>query len=228
MRRILLVSLLFLIVLGAALFATAGYLLHDEQFLKARLHALVLNATGRELAIDGPLRLELGAESTIEAQGIRLQNAAWAGRDDMLELGHLRVTLDLRSLFTGTPVIPSLLLEDCSLLFARREDGSGNWQPRPAPTAADRPAGETDGGPAVLLREVSVHNCRLDFEGPQRAQPLAVSVAEIELALQEGDRWQASGNGRVRACRSAAAWRRSAPSCAADPWSTTSKPYLEA
>jgi len=77
MRRILLASLLFLLVLGAALFATASYLLHDEQFLKARLHALVLKTTGRELAIDGLLRLEFGAESTVEARGIRLQNAAW-------------------------------------------------------------------------------------------------------------------------------------------------------
>ncbi|RPH95366.1 MAG: hypothetical protein EHM68_12750, partial [Lysobacterales bacterium] len=159
-----------------------------------RLHALVLNATGRELAIDGPLRLDLGSASTIEARGIRLQNAAWA-EGDMLAVGHLRLTVDLRSLFAGTTVIPSLLLEDCELLFVENADGASNWQLRPA--SADWPDDTAKRGPSVLLRESQVRNCRLRFESPQRQQPLVVSVGAFLLQLQAGERWLATGAGHV-------------------------------
>ncbi|MCU0989123.1 MAG: AsmA family protein [Xanthomonadales bacterium] len=195
MRRFLLLSLLSLIVLGAALLATGWYLLQDEDFLKARLHALVLQQTGRELAIDGPLRLDLGSESTIEARGIRLQNAAWADGDDMLAVGRLQFAVDLRSLFSDTPVIPSLQLEDCELLFARSADGASNWQLRAdsAEAASDR----AEPGLPVLLRDGQVRRCRFRFESPQREQPLEVSVDDFAVQLTEDGRVRASGAGRV-------------------------------
>jgi uncharacterized protein involved in outer membrane biogenesis len=195
MRRALLISFLSLLVLGAALFVAGWYLLQDEDFLRARLHALVLKQTGRELAVDGPLRLDLGAESTVEARGIRLQNAAWADSGDMLSVGHLRLSVDLRSLFAGTPVIPSLLLEDCELLFAKAEDGASNWQLRP--DSAEAAKDEAEPGLPAILRDGQVRNCRLRFASPQREKPLEVTVDTFAVQLTDGESLRASGAGRV-------------------------------
>ena len=194
MRRFLLICLSFLLALGVVL-AAGWYLLHDEGFLKARLHALALKRTGRELVIDGPLRLDLGPESTLEAHGIRLQNATWADDDDMLSVGRLKLTVNLRSLFSGTFEIPALLIEDCQLLFAESADGVGNWQLGPEPgTERDVTA---DSGPSVILRDGQVNDCRLRFEAPERAKPLEVGVDSFTVQLDDGGRLQASGSGRV-------------------------------
>jgi uncharacterized protein involved in outer membrane biogenesis len=195
MRRVLLIVCLSLFVVAAAVFAGAAYLLHNETFLKARLRALVLDRTGRALAIDGPLQVDLGAESTLEARGVRLQNADWAGGGDMLAVGRLQVSLDLRSLFAGLTVIPSLLLEDCSLLFVKAADGARNWQL--GADGADAPKDGAATGPPVLVREGQVRNCRLRFESPQREQALDVAVSSFSLQLEEDGRWLAAGAGRV-------------------------------
>ncbi|MGK2925720.1 MAG: AsmA family protein [Lysobacterales bacterium] len=195
MRRTLWILFLALLGVGSILFAAGWYLLQDEEFLKTRLHAVVLKQTGRELAIDGPLRLDLAPETTIEAHGIRLQNAAWADGDDMLSVGHLRLSVDLRSLFAGTPVISSLLLEDCELLFARAEDGASNWQLRPDSVAAVED--EAEPGPAAILHDGQVNGCRLRFTAPDREQPLTVGLDTFRVQLHDGERLQASGSGRV-------------------------------
>ena len=52
MGRILLRLVLALVVLTAVTAGIAWYLLHDEDFLKARLSAFVLDRTGRELTVD--------------------------------------------------------------------------------------------------------------------------------------------------------------------------------
>jgi AsmA family protein len=194
MRRFLLICLFCLFVLGAAL-AAAWFLLQDEEFLEARLRALVLSKTGRDLAIDGALHLDLGPESIIEVHGIRLQNAAWADGDDMLTVGHLKLALELRSLFSGTPVISVLLIEDCQLLFATSADGASNWQLRP--DSADTAKDEVEPGLSALLRDGQVRNCRLRFESPQREEPLELAVDTLAVELLDGERLRVNGAGRV-------------------------------
>ena len=142
-----------------AVVATGWYLAHNEAFLKARLSEFVLAKTGRELHVDGALLLDLGRETTIDAQGIRFQNAAWRDSPDMVSLGRLRVTVDVLSLFGDTPVIPSLLLEDCQIELVRNEVGVANWDVLPeaeAPTAPER----TSGLPLLLL-DTQIRNCQL-------------------------------------------------------------------
>jgi uncharacterized protein involved in outer membrane biogenesis len=113
----------------------------------------------------------------------------------MLSVGHLQLTVNLRSLFSGTSVIPALLIEDCELLFAKSADGVGNWQLWPDSGAArDDSPGR---GPPVILHDGQVNDCRLRFEAPERAKPLEVGIDSFTVQLDDGERLQASGAGRV-------------------------------
>jgi len=193
MRRFLLNKLMLLAVLVAVIIGAAWYLLQNEDFLKSQLSAYVLKKTGRELVVDGRLQLDLGRETIIEAQGIRFQNATWADSPEMLSLGRLRVALDVLSLLGDTPVIPSLLLEDCEIQLIENEVGAANWDVLPEAEAGPEPAS----GLPLLLLDTQIRNCRLSHDAPDRKQPLQLEVFELALRLIDGDRWQGSGAGRI-------------------------------
>jgi uncharacterized protein involved in outer membrane biogenesis len=197
MRRILLLPLFVLALVTAIGAGIAWYLLHDEDFLKARLSAFVLDRTGRELTVDGTLSLDLGRQTTIEARGVRFENAAWASPADMVSLGHVRVTIDVPSLFGEVPVIRSLLLEDCAVHLAENAEGAANWDV--LAEASDEPPAEQEPatGLPVLLLDTHLRECRLSHDAPQREQPLTVAADELALQLVDGNRWQGSGRGRI-------------------------------
>ena len=175
MRRFLQNKLLLLAVLFAVVFGAAWYLLQNEAFLKSQFSAYVLKKTGRELTVDGSLHVGLGRETTLEAQGIRFQNATWADSPEMLSLGRLRVALDVLSLLGDTPVIPSLLLEDCEIQLIENEAGAANWDVLPEAEAGPEPAS----GLPLLLLDTQIRNCRLSHDAPDRKQPLQLGSTVV-------------------------------------------------
>jgi len=193
MRRFLLLLLPALVVVLAILAAVAYYLLHDETFVKHRLEAYSTRLTGRPLLIDGPLELELGRITTIDAQGVHYPNAPWAKGKDMIRVGHLRVAIDIPSLFDDVPLLPSALLEDCAVSLESNAKGEANWRVFP-PRTRDKPKRE---GPLVVLLDGQVNNCSYTQDSPSRKAPLQVTVQEFALKLQEQQRWQGSGSGKL-------------------------------
>ena len=186
MRRFFLIVLLALCGLIVVLLGTAAWLLNDEAFLKKQAVQYTRQFTGRELVISGPLSLELGRETTLEARGITLANPPWAEAPHMVEVGHVRVTLEVSSLFGDLVYLPDLLLEDCSLALLENDSGERNWD---FPGARDKPEKEKDAGLLpVALREVTIDRCRLVYDEPGRAQELEVRVASATLQRALHDR----------------------------------------
>jgi uncharacterized protein involved in outer membrane biogenesis len=195
MRRLLLISLTLLIVLVAVGAGIGWYLINDEAFLKSRLNAYVLKETGRQLSVDGPLRLIPGRETTVEAEGIRFANAVWADEPDMVRIGRLRVVIDMLSLFKDTIVIPVLSVEDCAVSLVEREKGPTNWDVLPE-SAETAESSSSEQVPVVLL-DAQIRNCRLSHSAPDREQPLQVEIEELSQQLDAGQRWQIDGAGRI-------------------------------
>lgn len=195
MRRFLLIALSLLIVLFAVGAGAAWYLLNDEAFLKSRLSTFVLGQTGRELHIDGILRVDPGLATSVEAEGIRFANADWADEPDMARIGRLRVVIDIPSLFGKTPVIRLLDVADCSLTLVEREDGVANWDV--LPESADSPKPPKSEGMPVVLLDAEIRNCSLSHTAPGREQALLVAVEDWSQQLREDQRWQIQGAGSV-------------------------------
>jgi uncharacterized protein involved in outer membrane biogenesis len=196
MWRRLLILLLALVVAAAATVAIGWHLLQNEDFLKPRLAAFVLRETGRELAMDGPLRVHLGRETRIEASDLRLANAAWAEEPDMARIGRLVLALDTPSLFGETPVISLVSVEDCSLSLVEREDGTSNWEGLVAIAEEEPEAAESESVPLVVL-DAQIRNCQLSHIASTRAQPLRLEIKELLQSLGEDHRWQISGSANV-------------------------------
>jgi uncharacterized protein involved in outer membrane biogenesis len=195
MRRFLLIVLLVLIAVVALTAGTAAWLLHDESFLKGRLAALAQVHTGRALHIEGPLSVDLGRVTIVEARGLRLANAEWAQAPDLASAGHLRVGIDLPSLFSGPPLLTELVLEDCAFDLERDAAGQGSWVLRPEAEAAEAPPAERSGPLPVMIGQLDIARCRLGLRAPDGALTLDLRLERAALGQAPGDRIDADVRG---------------------------------
>jgi uncharacterized protein involved in outer membrane biogenesis len=199
MRRFFLLTFALLLAVVAIAAALTLYLANDEDFLKGQARKYVFELTGRQLSIDGPLELTLGRETTLEASGIRLSNAAWAGTPDMATAGLLKVGIDVPSLFSRLPVITELVITDCSLEIVRNGAGDLNWDVLAEKAEAPVKKPKDDSAPLVpvLLKSISIRDCGLLADGPDREAPLRALIRSATLQEQAGSRITAAIDGSI-------------------------------
>ena len=199
MRRLFLLTFSLLLVLVAITAALTLYLANDEDFLKGQARKYVFELTGRQLSIDGPLELTLGRETTLQVSGIRLSNAAWAGTPDMATAGLLKVGIDVPSLFDRLPVITEIVITDCSLEIVRNGAGDLNWDVLAQKTEEPAKKPKDDSAPLVpvLLKSVSIRDCGLLADGPDRETPLVAQIGSATLQEQAGNRIIAAIDGSI-------------------------------
>jgi uncharacterized protein involved in outer membrane biogenesis len=198
MRRFLL--LLSICAALLALLLGAGWvLLHNEPFLKSRLNAFMVGATGRALTVGQALRLQLGRRLVVYAEDVRLENADWADPPSMAQAGRLRLVLDLPSLFEDTVIIHELEIEDCAVHLAETEGGAANWDDLMAlgGDGADDHGSEPGRPLPVVFRDNRMRNCRLQHDSPSRTDPLTLGIDELDLELLDDIRWQIQGGGSL-------------------------------
>jgi len=125
MRRLLLLfgglaGLMLLLGGGFALFlATAD--------LRAMLERWAARETGRTVGI-GALRIEWGRRITVAINDLKLGNADWGSRPQMLELGELYAEVDPWSLLRGTLRYEKLAIGKLDIILERGPGHIGNWK----------------------------------------------------------------------------------------------------
>jgi uncharacterized protein involved in outer membrane biogenesis len=94
LRRLISMSLK-LGVLAGGIGAVIGYAnLSDLEGWKSDLEDQVMRVSGRRIHIDGPIDFKVGLPPRIIAEGIRLQNAKWGSKRDMLKARRLVAEVD--------------------------------------------------------------------------------------------------------------------------------------
>ncbi|MEQ9609950.1 MAG: AsmA family protein, partial [Kiloniellaceae bacterium] len=180
LRRLLtLVTALVVAVLVAA-YAMISSL--DVQQLAGLAKREVKAATGRDLAVDGPVSLRVSLVPSIDLQDLRLANAPWGSRPDMATLEHLEVEVALLPLLWGEVVVKRLVVVEPDILLETDAEGRGNWEfetaastSTPGPETA--PAGEE--ADAVTVPDVQAFR----IEGGQLTVRDAASGEVLQLAV---------------------------------------------
>ncbi len=136
--RALLIGLgvLVLLIVAAAGIAWASF---DPNTLKPRIAAAVKRATGRDLALAGPLTFTPGLSPVIAASDVSLANIAGGSRPAMATAGRVEFQVALLPLLSHRVVIERLTLLRPDILLERGPDGTGNWVMRPAQPAQPLP-----------------------------------------------------------------------------------------
>lgn len=114
----------------------------DLSRFQARMTEQVRKVTGRELAANVPLSVQLGTQPALVAEGVTLTNPSWGSRPELARVRKLTLFLDPVSLFLGELKIGRLLLEGADILVERNEVGDTNLEMLPPPDGSGPHPGE--------------------------------------------------------------------------------------
>ncbi len=111
-----------------ALVISAVVFVFDANMWRESIVDWVEKETGRTIAIDGEMHLDIGLKPVLTARDVRLANADWAVAPNMAEVQHLEIGLDLLALVRGHWFIPHLLLRGASVQLEVEPSGRANWE----------------------------------------------------------------------------------------------------
>src|SRR5258708_13705914 len=133
-------------LLGSLLiaFAAAPYLVDVESYKPSLIEA-VKDATGRELVIDGPMKLSVFPVPRISAQRVHFANAAGATGAQMIDVRWIGASPSWLPLLWGRIAGPPVTLYHPSIVSETDANGVPNWQFQPGAGAA-QPAGAAPPG----------------------------------------------------------------------------------
>ncbi len=183
--RILLIALAVLILLPvlAVLALVATF---DADSAKPRIIAAVEAATGRKLAIDGPIRLVPGLHPSIEVNDASLSNPAGFSRPQMAVLKRLDLQLALLPLLHRRIEIDRLVIGGADILLELNAAGAGNWQFKPAAvpapaTPARAPEAAKAAPPAIHIDRIEITDGRIAYRNPRMAAPEALAIQVLTI-----------------------------------------------
>jgi len=126
----------------------------DAQRWRAPLAEVISRMLGREVRIDGPMRLIVSLQPAIVLGEIRIANAPGFDAPDFARIGELYIKTELLPLLREEIRVRDLHGRDVTVGLARTADGRGNWVFEPRATE------RAPGGPFELSR-VDVHHATI-------------------------------------------------------------------
>ena len=184
--------LLLLIVILAIYIGT-----RSDEWWRDQLTNTLSQALGREVAIQGEFRLELGRDITVEAESLRINNPEWSKSRDMLRLGSLKLEFDLLSVLGDTLLIHRLELADFQLALEENQEGQRNWE---FPVETRPPTSDKPSKGLVLpvhIEQLSLQRIQLSLSQPRWERPLVLAVEKISGGQTPDDKAFIDGTGKL-------------------------------
>lgn len=142
------------------------------------------DATGRDLAIDGRVSLDLLSWTpSLRAEDVRLSNAAWGSRPDMATIRRLDLVVDAKALLRAELRIVGLRLEGADLLLEEDAQGRTNWRVGTADPegAAVRAAAPEDRSELPRIERVEIADSRLTYRSPKLTEPIVAEFRRLTV-----------------------------------------------
>ena len=149
----------------------------DLGVFKPQLERWVSEQTGREFSIDGNFYVDLGNSTSVIAENVRFQNAAWADDADMVTVGRVEVHVDLWSLVFGPIVFELVDIDDAGIQLLQPEGGDPNWI---LPIEEEQGLGPEPEAPRVgvdlLFEQIYIDRVAVKFDSFERTRPLNLQL----------------------------------------------------
>ncbi|MFN4015311.1 MAG: AsmA family protein [Reyranella sp.] len=162
----------FLVVAGLA----APTLLNIDQYKPAMI-AAVKEATGRELVIEGPLKLTVFPTLRISARQVRFANAVGAKGAQMVDVRWVGIRPSFWALLQGRIEVGRLTLFRPTLVLEADAQGRPNWEFHPGAGAA-QPAGAPSSGLHLAIGTLKIREGTLSYTNPATGQTLKAENLE--------------------------------------------------
>jgi len=182
-------------IIGIATATAIFFLTLDQNQAKKYISAGVSKATGRQLSINGDLKLDLGWISRLSASQIQFENAQWSKHPQMVEVGLFDVQIDLWQLLSQFRVVlPTITISQPKVILEKNAEGSANWEFRAAPTATE-PAVPEQRTEFPVIEKLIIKDGTFLFDDQQTNKKLELKLTQAEAAgfLDEPVKLKAEG-----------------------------------
>src|SRR5215471_20786203 len=154
-----------LLGLLVAIAASLPYLIDVEAYKPALVRA-VKDATGRELVIDGPMKLTMWPQPRISAQRVHFANAPGTAGAQMLEVRWIGMSPSWLALLSGRVEVGRLTLYQPSIVLETGADGVPNWHFQPG-AGAMQSEGSQASGFHLAIGSLRIVQGTLSYTNPQ-------------------------------------------------------------
>jgi uncharacterized protein involved in outer membrane biogenesis len=120
--------LVAIVVIGLVAAAAVFVYTADYSRYKGFIEKAVMDATGRQLAINGDLTIAMSLPPELVVSDVTLANAPWGTQPQMAKVGELRVRIRVIPLLMKEIDITQIRLIDTELLLETDASGQANWQ----------------------------------------------------------------------------------------------------
>lgn len=114
---------LVLFVMGLAVAIVIALSQINLETLRGNVLAVLRDATGMPVEIDGAVSWKLSLRPQIELYQVRVPNANWAKHENAFSAEKIDVTLDLISLFQDRPTIQNIKIYDATVCLEQDDNG---------------------------------------------------------------------------------------------------------
>src|SRR6266481_6467423 len=159
----------------------APYLVDVEAYKPALIQA-VKEATGRELVIEGPMRLSLLPVPQVSAQQVHFANAAGAEGAQMIDVRWIGASPSWWALLKGQVEVGRLTLYQPTIVLETDANGVPNWQFKPGAGAA-QPQGAPAAGLHLAVGKMRIVQGTLSYTNPQTRQTLKAEQVEATASV---------------------------------------------
>jgi uncharacterized protein involved in outer membrane biogenesis len=139
---------------------------YDYNKFKPQIKRIVKEHTGRELTLEGDIKLGIGLYPTLVVEGVALQNAAWGTRPNMITVKRAEVQVDLLTLLRGNINIERIEMIEPDYIFEINKEGRSNMEfdlPEKPPAKAQKEESEQEVLALIGFKEISVKNGKFNI-----------------------------------------------------------------
>lgn len=162
----------------------------DVDRYKKPIEKQVSKVLGRKLVIEGDSDLKIFLHPRVVLQGVRLQNAPWGSRPDMVDVQKVELQVALIPLLRGELEIEKFYLIEPDILLETDADGQANWAFQVEEPAAEPPPREKEqgGGVIVSLEEIRMEKARLVYRDGVTGKSSDTVVDDLTINLNDSGR----------------------------------------
>ena len=172
------------LVIGGTIFFVSTF---DANHYKKQIISLVNKQTGRDLTIDGDLKLAVYPDIAIEMGNTSLSNAAGFTGDKFATIGSAKVSVELLPLLKKKIKVDKVRLNSLKLNLHKKADGSTNWDDLVQGNKQNKP--KDDKPPSEVVQEmlnnfsiagVSLKDAHIHWRDDQSGQDITLSPLHLK------------------------------------------------
>ncbi len=179
-------SLVAALIIAAAAFFIATF---DANHYKQQIITLINKQTGRELTIDGDLKLALFPDIAIQMGHTSLSNAAGFSDDHFATIDSAQVSVALLPLLKKTIKVDEIRLNGLKLNLHRKANGTTNWEDLAGQPASEEKKTDTDKPTSKTVAEmlnnlsiagINLNDADIHWQDAQGGQDLRLSPVNLK------------------------------------------------